>query len=116
MNLRLLPIALVPLLLGACSRPPAPAAPLPPPASLPVVPETRLTYDHYLQIKVGMTEAQIGDLIGKPSGIEAEEVQKNSRVFYVYDNGKGSTMRVGFVNGKVANKSCSLDQNRPAKP
>ncbi len=65
---------------------------------------SKLTPDNYSLVKNGMTEAEVKDLIGKPSGVKSDEMLGLSSTIYTYQKGE-SEVKIGFINGKVTHKS-----------
>jgi len=63
-----------------------------------------LTPDNFSLVKNGMTEQEVKDLIGKPSGVKNDEMLGLSSTVYTYKKGD-TEAKVGFINGKVTHKS-----------
>jgi outer membrane protein assembly factor BamE (lipoprotein component of BamABCDE complex) len=64
----------------------------------------KLTPDNFTQVKNGMTEMEVKDLLGKPSSVKSEEMLGLSTTNYIYTKGE-SEVKIGFIYGKVTYKS-----------
>ncbi len=120
MNLRILPLCsaslccAVLLAFSACSKAgesqnsPATA----PVVELPKPEETVLTYDNFNRLHPGMTEAQVRQILGKPSDIDAQVVKgSDQRIIYTYRNdAQTCSITVNFTNGALDSKSCDLKE------
>ena len=82
------------LLLGACSR---------------TLSGSKLTSANYDQITLGMSKAQVENILGPPTRAETKEMVIFKKTTYRYENGKKFAI-ITFKNDEVDSKDTNLDR------
>lgn len=63
----------------------------------------KLNPETFAQVKTGMTEEEVRDLLGKPDEVESGELLGLTSTTFTYDN-DGGYAQIWFINGNVSRK------------